>query len=502
MITIYSDKQKFESIQAIIDSEERLGELLEIKDISLKMNNLCFNEIVVQKYGFDLSLDWQNVLAPYLFPKNISLTKDNLLAFVYFLLGNFEKCYQLLANNPSLLQEVEYYMRISNGVETSEKDLSIDTLNEYDDYRLMHNAAISLYYTSSNLDFEKISYFFKEAMQLAPDDVYDAFTSKYYLSFLMDFDYFDQAEVLLESKLKLAGSSPFAIIELKALQNKIGLRNLVVPYDKTLMEKLKNQLWEVLQAYEAQNRMLEVGLVLEDASFVANISESFTESLGYITRAIDIFKNEELKEFFYQAEWKKGNLLYTWAKKGQAQFFNAAIQSYKTALQYFSKMAYPEVYAEIQHYLGVIYSEIPCEPEKKGIWAAFSVSAFQEALEIFKKERFPYDYASVCNSFANALILYPEAKKTDNIEKAFYNYREALEIRTAENYPMERVLTLLNYIECCWHANASEKHHNAIRLQDMISKANQVLRLNDSPDIVNQANEHLARIEDLKTILE
>ena len=100
------------------------------------------------------------------------------------------------------------------------------------------------------------------------------------------------------------------------------------------------------------------------------------------------------------------------------------------------------VFADIQHHLGMIYAEIPDEEKKKSIWAGLSSAAFQAALEIYSETADTYEYASVCNHYANALINYPEAKLSDNLEKALFYYDKALSIRTAETYPLERALTL------------------------------------------------------------
>lgn len=143
------------------------------------------------------------------------------------------------------------------------------------------------------------------------------------------------------------------------------MKNLVVPYDPNLLETLKNTLWEVLQHYKKQERFLEEALLLVDAAQVANYAESFPEALGYINRAVDILRKEEMPELLAQAQYRKGILLYTWAKKDNPQFFKGALESFQEALKVFSKAETPDVFADIHQYLGVIYAEIPDEVKKK-----------------------------------------------------------------------------------------------------------------------------------------
>ena len=61
------------------------------------------------------------------------------------------------------------------------------------------------------------------------------------------------------------------------------------------------------------------------------------------------------------------------------------MDAYQEALKIFNREDTPSVFADIQHHLGVIYSEIPDEIKKKSIWASVSSSAFHEALNFYTK---------------------------------------------------------------------------------------------------------------------
>ena len=220
--------------------------------------------------------------------------------------------------------------------------------------------------------------------------------------------------------------------------------------------------------------------------------------MGYFNRALAIFEQEQLLELAAQVQYRKGTLLFTWAQKGNPQFYRPAAESYQKAVQVFTEDAAPEVYAEIQHHLGIIYAAIPDEVKKKSIWAGVSSSAFQEALRIYNKALYPYEYASVCNHYGNALIKYPEAKLTDNYEKALFYYQEALTIRTAEQYPLERCLSLLNYLEAQWYLGMPEDKLEEDRFEDMKQKANEVISITNDPQLRNEAENHLKQLEQLR----
>jgi tetratricopeptide (TPR) repeat protein len=260
---------------------------------------------------------------------------------------------------------------------------------------------------------------------------------------------------------------------------------------------LKTTLWECLEYYELNGRMTEAAMILMDATYIATISESFSEALGYISRAITIIENEQLLELLAQAQFSKGNLLQTWAQNGNPQFYRAAVQSYQAALKTFTKEDYPDIFAEIHHQLGKVYAEIPDEVKKKGVWAAVSVSSFNEALNYYNKIDFPYQFAMICNSMGNAYTKYPAALHTDNFDKALAWYREALDIRTTATYPLERVLTLCNYLEASWFVGNKEEFDED-RFNEMMNVANEIILLSNDEKILNSAKNDIQRLEALK----
>jgi tetratricopeptide (TPR) repeat protein len=276
---------------------------------------------------------------------------------------------------------------------------------------------------------------------------------------------------------------------------------LTVPYNYSLLEKTKQTIWEVLQHYENKGKTLQTGLLLIDAAQVANFTDSFAESLGYINRAIRIFRDEEIPELEANAHYRKGVLLFTWAQNGNIQFYKGAMEAYQEALKTFTQASTPDVFAEIQHHLGVIYSEIPDEAKKKSIWAAVSVSSFKKALSYFTLETYPYEYATICNHYANALTKYPEAKLTDNYRKALDFYHEALSVRTAYEYPYERTLTILNYLEACWQVHEDDPEKQKSLFDDMIKKAEEIKLLVEDEKLTAEAQTHLEKLIELAQVL-
>lgn len=502
MLSIFATTELLPEIRQILDTEDRLSELVRVSDLLLeKPMPSAYHLVVRKKEGIRQPIDWHNVMPPYLLPEEIPFTADNLLGLVFAKLGNYEKAYGYLQHNTLLLNDIDVINRLQNGVPADPGQLTSD-LREFEEYRLCHNSAILHHYAASEQSFnpDKTRYFYREALNAAPNGEYHAFSARQFANFLLDTGELEQAEHLLQQAIPLALSDD-AAPELKATLCQAWMKKLVVPYDAALLDNLKNTLWEVLQHYQRQQRDLDEALLLIDAAQVANYSESFSESLGYINRAVDILRREDLPELLAQAQYRRGILLYTWAKSGNPQFFRGALDSFKEALRTFSREDAPEVFADIQQYLGVIYSEMPDEEQKKSIWAGISASSFQQALAFYTREAYPYEYAMICSNYANALNKYPEAVHTDNHEKALFFYTEALAIRTAAEWPVERAVTLLNYVETCWYLNLAGNGSNHALLEDMMARANEALQLTSDRNIREEAQQQLEKLESLRQVL-
>jgi tetratricopeptide (TPR) repeat protein len=256
-----------------------------------------------------------------------------------------------------------------------------------------------------------------------------------------------------------------------------------------MLSNLKQDLWTVLEYFEQYNRTTEQGMLLIEAAHIANISESFAEALGYINKAVQLLEKENQPEMVANAQLKKGILLFTWAQKAQPQFYRAAKDALLAALKVFTRDAAPHVFADIHHYLGIIYSEIPDEVQKKSVWAGISVSSFHEALNFYNKVDFPYEFAQICNHFGNAFTKYPAAALGDNYEKALNWYHEALSVRTADAYPLERSLTLSNYLDAAWKAGNPGDGWNEERWNDMWEKVQELKALATEEALQTEAQE-------------
>lgn len=471
-----------------IDQAYRLGELVIIQDTATMATDMVVTDTITVLPG------WKNEQPPILFPP-VAFAPTVCVGILYAVLGNREKAAQLLAIYPPLVEAANLLFCLQQAQPLPV--MAIELATDWD-YVTLHNRAIALHYGTAQqpIHFEQLAQLYSTALQKAPNDNHKAFTAKHYAVLLTDTGLLQEAETLLSTIGALPLEAPIAN-DIKNALCHVWMQQLTMPYDTALLEKLKTNLWECLQYYEAHGQTVEAGLVLTDTAHIATIGNSFSEALGYCTRAIAIFEKEQLTELAAQAQLRKAALLQTWAQQGNPQFYRPAMQAYLTAVQVFTREAAPAVFADIQHQLGKIYAEIPDEIKKKGVWAAVSVSSFTEALNFYNKVDYPYEFAMICHSFGNAYTKYPAALHSDNFDKALAWYQEALDVRTVGQYPLERALTLSNYLEASWYVgNKAEFDEN--RYNDMVAKANEILAISNDAAICAAAQEHLRQLSLLK----
>ena len=489
MILISTTTELRQQVQTAIESEYRLSELVTITDDVSPFADILVKENIV------VAPVWNNNLPPILF-SSLATTDKTLKGIVYARLGNTEKAKTFFSANADVVAVLDLIDSLRNG---SPIDAGMITFQS--DYAAMHNKAVAIHYgniTAEN-SVPNVCNLYEELLHAETDKTFKAFSAWQFALLLLDMGRPDYAIEIASSQIG-KGAGEIADNFLKSAICSAQLQTLQPPYEGKDFEKLKTNLWECLQFFEKNNYDPEAAETLSDASHIALVSKSYSEALGYITKAIEIYTGNELPEMAAQAQLKKGQLLQSWAQQGNSQFYRSAVQSYQEALKIFTREDTPEIFADIHHQLGIIYADIPDEVKKKGIWASVAVSSFNEALSFYNKVDFPYEFAKICNNMGLAYTKFPKALKSDNFDKALAWYREALDIFTAVDFPAERSAALLNYVDASWFAGNNEED-NEKRFEEMNEKANEILTICTDETILEQASIHVQKLSELKVSL-
>ncbi|MEM8507265.1 MAG: hypothetical protein AAF717_05515 [Bacteroidota bacterium] len=481
------------TVNHYISAIPRLTELVKVTtDNAIAIGD---KQLLINAHKIRCPFDWYDVEPPYLFP-DTELTENNLLALVFYKLGNHQRAFQHLEEGTPLYRDMRIATHLQFGYEIT------TTMLQWLQQHHPHNLAIVRHYGNlphSEGIFE-LAMVYQEALSAASDDEQLVFSAKHFITHLLDIGeaghVIELARSLLEKSVSEAGKNALQTLLAKALTAQLS-----VPRDKKVLEEIQNLQQKCIAFYEHHKDTVNAGLVLIDAAEIAGFRADYGVAKGFITTAIQYFTAADIPEFLGEAILQKAKLLYSWSKNGQPQYYKPAINAFQDALKVFKRDAFPQKFADIQHDLALIYSEIPVAPDEKPIWTAFCASAFKEALAYYTKEAHPYQYGMCCHNYATALIGFPEAKLHNNLEKAAYFFEEALLVRTAEEYPIERALTLLNQLEMEWLLHNDDPEAERERLALMEEHIGEIKQLVKDKGLLLQLELHENRLEKLKEII-
>ncbi len=494
MLTILATTEYKPVVESAIQSIDRLDELVSVMEEPEESNEA--STLVVSEGAIITPFDWYDSEPPYSMP-SIDFDTDNLLALVFFKLGNHQKAFEFLQEGSLLYNHLLAATNLQFGYEQS------DDLMSFVQDSSAHNYAIVNYYgnVQSQKDPQFLRELFKKALEDAPNDEARIFTLKHFINLLLDLNRKSEAKKLIEEHRDLAISDE-AKMALDLHLAAILKEDLTLPYETEALNEIQNIQLRGVDFYEAKGLKTQAGLLLMNAAEVANFKEEFIRSKELINKAIQYFKEEDIPEFLGEAGLKKAVLLYTWSKNGSPQYYKAAINAFQDVLKVFKRDTHPQQFADVHHNLALIYSEIPVSEEEKPMWTAFCASSFKEVLSFYTKEYYPYEHAMASHNYATALMEFPPAKMHDNYQKARELFEVALAIRTADTYPFERALTLLNMLELGWLTHNEGKEAELKKYQEMKAQVEEIKTLISDPDLIQKAESHLPELEKLRTLIE
>ena len=494
MLTILTKTNNETIIKSIIHSIDRLNELVEIvtnENLAQSSNKI----LVISDNLISASLDWNDTEPPYLFPE-LSFSKENLLGIIFYKLGNHQKAFEFISEENPVYNHLLIATHLQFGYDITEDMCAFVELGS------LHNRCIIEQYGTIKLrrDVIALKTLYAEAIANAPNDELRLFTIKHFVNFLLDTNAYAEAEKVLRLAIPRAISSESK----NAINTQLAsvlMAQLKVPYNLDSLAEIQELQQSSITFYEERELKVNAGLILVDASEIANFQEDFIDSKNYINKAILYFKEADIPEFLGEAGLRKATLLYIWSKNGSPQYYKPAINAFQDTLKVFKRDTHPQKFAEIHHSLALIYSEIPVSSEEKPIWTAFCASSFKDVLGFLTKEQYPYEYAMASHNYATALMNFPEAKLHNNLDKAFGLFEDALTVRTINEYPFERALTLLNQLELYWLMHNENEKAEKKKYNQMVEKATSITEIIDDEDLKERANQHLNQLKNLKTIL-
>jgi len=492
MITILAKTSYNKRISEAIRMVDRLNELVTVVNTA-EVINYQSKLLLVEDNTISTSIDWYDTEPPYVFPK-VTFNTDNLLALIFYKLGNQQKAFEFLSEENTLYNDLLVATHLQFGYDISEEMFA--------KVELRHNQCIIQHYGNyaNRCSAEELKNRYKDAIANSEHDDLKIFTAKHYCNFLLDGNAYHEAEKVVRT-LQDKALSEEAKNTLNVQLASALMAQLQIPYEENKLEEIADLFQKSIAFYEAKNQKVNAGLLYVDASEIANFQNDFIKSKDLINKAILYFKEEDIPEFLGEAGLRKATLLYTWSKNGSPQYYKPAINAFQDTLKIFKRDTHPQKFADVHHNLALIYSEIPVSSEEKPIWTAFCASSFKEVLKFYTKDDYRYEHAMVSHNYATALMSFPEAKLHNNLDKAYGLFEDALAIRTASAYPFERSLTLANQLELYWLMHNENSEEESKKYTVMLNKANEIKQLVEDKALIKKANEQLEALKNLKTIL-
>jgi tetratricopeptide (TPR) repeat protein len=152
------------------------------------------------------------------------------------------------------------------------------------------------------------------------------------------------------------------------------------------------------------------------------------------------------------------------------QIWRKALVAYRESLKIYT-ILYPIMYANLQNNIGGMHQNLAMYNEEIRLNTAEALDAFDKALEVHTKEKFPREYANTKYNIGVAYMKLMDLELTDESRNiAITSFREALKVYNLRDYPQEYANTQMNlgnvYLPLVMKNFSSQDCNNAIHAYD------------------------------------
>ncbi len=194
-----------------------------------------------------------------------------------------------------------------------------------------------------------------------------------------------------------------------------------------------------------------LGVTLSALAEISNLEENSSKSLQYLSESLDIFENIQSIEMVSMI---LGNMASTYLTLAQNSSNNRkrnvtdAISACEKALNMIQKKEDPLNFAFINNNLGNAL-RLKCKyfEEERSMYDCFQKceDAYLVSLDVYKKDKFPIDYAEVKNNLANLYSLKLKQNFSEKLSrKAIRIFKEVLQIFKNLNLHLHYTMALVN----------------------------------------------------------
>ncbi len=199
---------------------------------------------------------------------------------------------------------------------------------------------------------------------------------------------------------------------------------------------------DVLLAARIRARMSTALMAMPAAS-----PEPLKQARQEMETALATLSAEGSDEEIAEAEMNLGLICQNLSAAGLARIQDA-IGAYQRALRVFDRIKFPAEFAILQNNLATAFLSIPFSDESGKMREALAVQSFEEGLKVVNLIDHPSEYAMLQNNLGNALQYASSSHRVENGFRALEAYDEALKVRNEIDTPGEYANTIANKANC------------------------------------------------------
>jgi tetratricopeptide (TPR) repeat protein len=213
-------------------------------------------------------------------------------------------------------------------------------------------------------------------------------------------------------------------------------------------DKDRAYLGELIALYEAQlqvapeDQKYRITKIVTPLADLYKESEQYEQELPLRREILDFWQDQGETQALGRGLNNYATCLCRLPVGDRTENLYLAISIYQEALVLFAKKSYRFEYAMIQNNLGCAYAGLPMGYLVENLPQA--INAYQEALSIYTKEAFPVQYAMTQNNLGNAYADLHAGDRAENLRQAIAAYQQTLIIYTKEAFPIQYATTRYN----------------------------------------------------------
>ncbi|MBI5418076.1 ATP-binding protein [Candidatus Poribacteria bacterium] len=221
----------------------------------------------------------------------------------------------------------------------------------------------------------------------------------------------------------------------------------------------------------------KIGLIL--TKFREWKVENFKEAISHLHKAMEIYNDKNQKLNYANTKYDLGNVYFKFANKEDSiSNLQKSLKLYEEALIIYKEENQSFKYGEVWEKIGIVHYKIDTDKSKH---LSLAINAFNEALKVFSKDKFPIHFVEI-KKYQGLAFYYLRTGDTEaNIEKALSCFQDAIEIVDFKKHPEDYAKLNIYLGNVYARLRLGDRIQNLERSLSLYSRALEIFNRNKSP---------------------